>query len=233
MKTLTHKLRPLFFYSPEPGAGGDPAKGDPPNPNPTPTGSGNNNDEKKFSQEDVNRFNAESNRKAEEKARRELLDSLGVKTPEEAKTALESLKKIEDEKKSELEKAQADAARHKAEADKAKADSEIALSKANERLMQSAVLLEAQKAGVEDSELKSVWRELRDSPALLEKLKQNDAGEFEGAAEAVKEIVKAHPKWVATPPKPKTPGTPPTKPNGGTPPAKPDAEKPRRVGGDL
>lgn len=230
---LTRKQRPLFFYSPEPGTGGDPAKVDPPTPNPTPTGGGTNNEEKKFSQEDVNRFNAESNRKAAEKAKAELLEAFGVKTPDEIKTALETLKKIEDEKKSELEKAQAEVAKHKADADKAKADAELALSNANERLMQAAVLLEAQKAGVEDSEIKSVWRELRDTPALLEKLKPNDAGEYEGAAEAVKKIVEAHPKWVTATPKPKTPGTPPAKANGSVSAPKPEHDKPRRVGGDL
>lgn len=223
---LTHKLRPLFWYDPEPGAGGDP-------PAPKPTGGDKDGDaEKKFSQEDVNRFNAESNRKAAEKAKADLLESLGVKTPEEVKTALETLKKIEDEKKSELEKLQGEVSKHKDAAEKAKADADLALAQANERLLQSAILLEAQKAGVEDSEIKSVWRELRDTPALLEKVKPNDAGEYEGAADAVKEIVKAHPRWLKAAAPPKTPGTP-KPPNGNGPLPKTEDQKVRRVGGDL
>lgn len=220
MKLLIHRERPLFWFDAEPSGGGvPPAPASPAGAVPS--------DEKKFTQADVNRFNAESNRKAEEKARNELLELLGVKSPEEAKTALETFKRLEDEKKSELEKAQAEIAKHKAQAEKAKSDAEAALKQANEKLLQSAVLLEAQRANVDDSEIKSVWRELRDTPGLLEKVKPTDTGDFDGVGEVVKEIVKAHPKWLKG--TSRTLGTPTI----ANPTPKPNEPSARRVGGDL
>lgn len=222
---LIRNWRPLLWLDPEPQGGGTPPPAPPPTGAAPPPA-----EDKKFTQADVDRLLGDRAKRAEETATARLLESLGVKTPDELKTALETLKKIEDEKKSDLEKAQAEITKHKDAADKAKADAELALTKANERLMQSAVLLEAQKAGVEDAEIKSVWRELRDTPALMEKVKQNDAGEFEGAAEVVKEIVKAHPKWLKA--TVKSPGTPPSKPNN-APPAKPNEQPPRRIGAEF
>jgi hypothetical protein len=205
IRTLSFlNIRSRFLFDPEPQGGTGTTT---PAPT-TPTGgAAQNGDDKKFTQADVDRIVGERAARAGEAATAKLLESLGVKTPDEIKAALEKIQTLEDAQKSELEKAQGEAAKYKAQAEKAKSDADAALEKANEKLLQSAVLLEAQKQNADDAEFLSVWRELKETPTLREKLKQNDAGDFEGVADAVKEILKLHPKWLKAA-KPPTPGTP-------------------------
>lgn len=203
-------IRSLFLFDPEPVSGA--ATTPPAQPSPTGGAAQNGdvasqNDAKKFSQADVDRIVGERAQRAGEAATTKLLESLGVKSPEEIKAALEKIQTLEDAQKTELQKAQDEAAKYKAQAEKAKSDADAALAQANEKLLQSAVLLEAQKQNTDDAETVSVWRELRETPTLKEKIKQTDAGEFEGVADAVKEILKLHPKWLKAA-KPPTPGTP-------------------------
>jgi len=198
--------RPIFLHEPDDkGGGSGGGTTPPPAPPPNANGAG---EEKKFSQDELDSIVGERAKRASEGAVKKLLESLGVGSADDLKTALESLKKIEDASKSELDKAKADADKAKADAAKARTDADLALATANERLLKSAVLLEAQKQNVDDSEIASVWLALKESPALREKIKQAENGEFENVADAVKEIVKAHPKWLKAQAKPPTPGTP-------------------------
>lgn len=215
-----------ILYDPDTGSGG----GATPPANP-PTGGAN--EDRKFTQADLDRIVGERAKRAEESAVNKLLESLNVKSADELKGVLDAFKKQEDEKKSELQKAQDTAAKTKAELEKARADSEIALSKASEQLLRAAVMLEAQKASVDDAEITSVWRELRDSPKLRERIKQDEQGEFEGVADAVKEIVKAHPKWLKTT-RPQPIGTTPPRSDarGNNAQTQPPTER-RRVGSEF
>ncbi len=189
---LHFKRVPSFLYNPDGdgsgGSTGSQGNGD--------GSGGKGGDDKKFSQADLDRIIGERVKRGEESAVSKLLESFGVKSADDIKAALEKIKTLEDAQKSELQKAQDEAAKFKAQAEKNKTDAELALSKANEKLLQSAVMLEAQKQNVDDAEVLSVWRELKESPKLREKIKQNDDGEFESVADAVKEIVKQHPKWL-------------------------------------
>ncbi len=187
------KVRPLFFYNSDAAAGGGSSNEQQNNGNGS---GGTGGDDKKFSQADLDRIIGERVKRGEESAVTKLLESVGVKSADDIKAALEKIKTLEDAQKTELQKAQDEAVKFKAQAEKHKTDAEIALSKANEKLLQSAVLLEAQKQNVDDAEIVSVWRELKESPKLREKIKQNDDGEFESVADAVKEIIKQHPKWL-------------------------------------
>lgn len=153
-------------------------------------------DEKRFTQADIDRIIGERVKRGEESAVSKLLESFGVKSTDDIKAALEKIKTLEDAQKSELQKAQDEAAQWKAESEKRKTDGELALSKANERLLQSAVMLEAQRQNVDDAEVVSVWRELKEASKLREKITQRDDGEFENVSDAVKEILKQHPKWL-------------------------------------
>lgn len=211
------------------GTGGTPPPAPPAAPPPAPP-----EPERKYTQEELNRIDAETKRKTREATQRELLEALGVKSTDELKASLDSLKKIQDAAKTDLEKAQGEAADWKAKAEKAQTDAELALATANERLLKSAVLLEAGKQNVDDAELASVWLVLQADKGMREKVKQNDAGDFEGVAEAVKEIVKAHPKWLKGTTAPRVPGTPPAR--GQQPPPKPAAgtdDRPRRVSAEF
>lgn len=172
-------------------------------------------DDKKFTQADVDKIIGERLKRAEDTAVSKLLDSLGVKSADDIKSAFEQLKKLDDAQKSELEKAAAAANDWKAKAEKAAAEADAALTRSNERLLKSAVLLEAQKANVDESEIASVWLALAGDKTLREKITQSDNGDFENVADAVKEILKAHPKWLKTQTQTqRTPGTPPARNQG-------------------
>lgn len=197
--------RPIFLQEPDDKGGGSGGGTPPPAPPPNANGAG---EERTFSQDELDAIVGERAKRASEGAVKKLLESLGVGSTDDLKAALDTLKKIEDASKTELDKAKADADKAKADAAKAKADADLAMATANERLLKSAVVLEAQRQNVDDSEIASVWLALKESPALREKIKQAENGEYENVADAVKEIVKQHPKWLKAQAKPPTPGTP-------------------------
>lgn len=138
--------------------------------------------------------------KGREVALADFLKTLGVENADALKAALDEGKKLKDAQKSELEKAQqaANDAQAKIEAaEKAKTD---ALAQAQTKLLRAAVIAEAVKQNFDEAEISSVWLALQQDKTLLEgiKTKKDSDDEFEGVAQAVEAIAKAHPKWLKT-----------------------------------
>jgi len=185
---FTHKT--LLLCAPDdPPAGGNNPPADPPD------GEG---EKKTFTQKELDALFAQRGKQGASQREKELLEALGVTTLDEAKSRLAAAKTLEDNQKSELQKAQDLAAAEKARADKAEADRQAAEARALETALRSALSAEALKQGIDEGELTSVWREFRDSEALRGKVEANEAGdEFAGLEAVVKEVVKAHPRWLA------------------------------------
>jgi hypothetical protein len=144
----------------------------------------------------IDRIVGERAKRGGEAAINTLLESLGVKSVDELKTGFADALKLRDAQKSELQKAQdaVTAAQAKiADAEKKAAD---ALAKSRERSLRASVIAEAQKQNFDESEFASVWNALKLDSALMEKIKDTNADDFEGVADAVKEIAKAHPRWL-------------------------------------
>ena len=86
--------RPIFLHEPDDkGGGSGGGTTPPPAPPPNANGAG---EEKKFSQDELDSIVGERAKRASEGAVKKLLESLGVGSADDLKTALESLKKIED-----------------------------------------------------------------------------------------------------------------------------------------
>lgn len=183
-----------FFAPDEQGVGGDP-EGDAAKKAEA---------EKAKQQEELNKQFAERAERGKETGKKEVLDLLGVKDPDEAKALIEAARKADDEKKSELEKAEA--ARQKAEADaaEAKAKADEAQKQASTKLLNAEIKLAAGNA-VMDKDGKKVTRPafrpeaIPDVIAMInrEKIKEKD-DTFEGVEEALAELAKAKPHWLVS-----------------------------------
>lgn len=153
--------------------------------------------EAKFTQEDMDRVAGERARRAEEATQKKLLESLGVKDPDEAKKLLEDARKAREQQMSDLDKAKAEAEQFKADKAKAEQERAEAIEKATVTLMRAAVLAEASKADYrfKPEALGDVWAFV-DRAGI--KPKDGADGEFTGISEALKALVKAKPYLVET-----------------------------------
>lgn len=185
--------KPFMWFTPDSGGGsGGGDGGDTGDDKGTGGGSGDDKEksEKKFSQKDLDALVGEARKSGRETAVKKLLEELGVEDAEKLKTALAEAKKLKEAQMSEADKQKAalDAA-EKAAAD-AKAEKETAIAQANERLMKAAVIAEASKADhkINPAAIADVW-------AFVDraKLKVTETGDIEGAADAVKAVIKDRP----------------------------------------
>lgn len=148
--------------------------GDDKKKSPDTNGSG---DDKTFSQDQVNRLVGDRAVRAGSAKEKEILESLGVESVEDAVKLLEAQRKREDAEKSELEKSkEAKEAAEKREKE--------AIARADERLIQAEFIVEASRANVEHPD---------DAYQLADKsqVKLDKDGKVEGVADAVKTLVEA------------------------------------------
>jgi hypothetical protein len=142
-----------------------------------------------FTQADVDRIVGERAKRAEQSAIGELLKGLGLEKAEDLKALVEAARKSESDKLSEAEKAQKKIADLQKAIEQAKAEAKTASEAANEKLLTSQVLVAAQTIGFIDP---------ADAMLYLDrgKVKVDEAGNFTGIEEMLKEIVKAKPHLV-------------------------------------
>jgi len=156
----------------------------------------------KLTQAEVDKLIGERAKRAEEATTKQILEALGVGSLDDLKqikaaadrSAEEKLTAVEKAQK-ELEKAQKQAEEAKGLIEKANAEKEAALTQANEMLMRSAVLAEATRSEyrIKPEAMGDVWSFVKADEALMKKITQRDGkpGEFEGVADALKELLKA------------------------------------------
>lgn len=170
------------------------------------TGGGNNgngtgaNAGKAYTQDELNVMFGERAKQAKSAAETALLAELGVPDLAAAKLKLKTAADAEAANQTELQKAQKRADDEKARADLAEAARKTALARADEKLLRAAVNTVATTLNVDDSELKTLWLTLRDDEALRAKIKPkaDSDDEFEGVEDAVKALLKDHPRWLKT-----------------------------------
>lgn len=142
-----------------------------------------------FTQDQVDKIVGDRAKRAEESAVAGLLKTLGVENQDALKVLVEAARKAEVDKLSEAQKAQKRIEDLEASVKQAKADAQTAMDAANEKLLKSQVQLTAQSLGFVDP-----------SDAILyidkTKVKVDDAGNFSGIEEMLKEIAKAKPHLV-------------------------------------
>lgn len=167
-------------------------------PPPTPPPGGADDPVRTFKQSELDHLFAERARQAQGKAVTDLLKDLGVEKADDLKAFIQKAKDAENASKTELQKLQDQLAAKDKEISTAKTERDTALATATDRLMKAAVIGEATKT-FDETELVSVWMALKADAALLAKIKVKEDGEnFDGIADALKEIAKAHPRWIKT-----------------------------------
>lgn len=145
---------------------------------------------KTFTQEDVDRINAETRRKAEEAAAKRLLAELGIEDVGKGKELFASAKAAEEASKSELQRAQEENLRLKAQA-------EAAQAQARSTLVRSRVENALRDAGINPQRVEGAIR-----LAPLGDVKVSDDGSIAGIEEAVKAVKEASPEWFGAPGQP-------------------------------
>lgn len=159
-----------------------------------------------FTQTELNALFAERARQASQAAIAKVLKELGADDLDSLKGQLSEAAKAKKAQMSELEKLQAerDEAARVADESRQVAAQQVAL--ANERLMMSAVMLEASKAEYKfrPDALADVWAFVDRSGLAVD-----EAGNVTGVAEAVKAVAKGKPYMIQADPD-KGPGTPST-----------------------
>jgi hypothetical protein len=155
---------------------------------------------KTYTQEELNAMFGARAQQAKSAAETALLAELGVPDIAAAKTRLQAARDAEAAQQTDLQKAQKAAEDAKKRADDADAARTAALARADEKLLRAAVMSVATAQGVDDGELKTLWLLLKDDGGLRGKIKAkaDSDDEFDGVDEVVKEMVKAHPKWLKT-----------------------------------
>lgn len=187
-------LRPTFLFDADSGGAGGGGATTPPAPAPSNNGNATGEETRTFKQSELNTMFAETRRQARASAVSDLLEPFGLKNTDDLKAAIEKLKWIPD-----LEKKIAGL---ETERDTVKAQ-------AHDKLLRAAVMTTAAAQNVDAAQIGLVWLGLKDDKTLLESIKENDKGEFDGVEDAVKKIVEQHKIKLTTGGKPPTPGTPP------------------------
>lgn len=190
----------LAIWAVEPGAGGE---ADPPKTDPTGAGD----DKKSFTQAELDALLGQVRREGKQTGTTDLLKELGLENADALKTLVKSAKDAETARLSDLEKAQKERDDLKAEADKAKADGDRAIALANERVMRSEVIAEASNPEhkFKPEAIKDVWAFVDRSKLTV----NEETGEVEGVADAVKKVAKDKPYMVGQQGQAATVGTPP------------------------
>lgn len=145
----------------------------------------------------IDRIAAERARRGGESAVRELLESLGVKSVDELKSVFADANKLRELQKTELQRAQEEARRAQEERDAIKRERDAVLARAQQKLMRATVMAEAMKI-FDESELRSVWLEIKEDPELFNLIKPraDSEDEFDGVTHAVEAVAKRHPRWL-------------------------------------
>lgn len=145
----------------------------------------------------IDRIVGERAKRAEASAVTTLLQTLGVKDPEEIKARLAKLGELEGAKLSEAEKAKAQQAKLAADLEAAKKRTAEAEERAARALMRQAVEREAVRAGFAADAQADVWTFVQADPKLREAVKLGADGEtVEGVEDAVKAVATARPRWL-------------------------------------
>ncbi len=203
MKNLA-LLRPAFYYSPDTGGsggGGNPPTGDPPGGNPPPGNPPPGDPPKTFTQEQLDKIIQDRLSRAEETATNKLLEGLGIKSVDDLKKSLADFKKIQDEKLTAQEKLEKDLKEAQDKALAAESEKDKALKALLDLKLSYEVRLAAAGAGFRPESIEDVVLVLDRT-----KIKEKD-GKFDGIKEALDDLAKLKPFWLADK---KTPfGTPP------------------------
>lgn len=146
----------------------------------TPPESGGESQERRFTQEEVNRMMGDRAKRAADSALSGLLGELGVESTDALKQVITDHQKRTEAEKTELQKAQDALAEAQRNATAAQAERDGAI-------IRNAVLVEAAKQGIPQDRLEAALRLID-----LNGLSINE-GEVEGTAEAVKSMLAANP----------------------------------------
>lgn len=190
----------------------DPEVATPPTPADV-NGDGTGEEKRTYTQNEFNAIIGERATRAARTAIEKLLKDLGVDSPEAAKEAIKTASDLRAAQMTELEKAQAEAAQARKEKEEAEQARQSTEAKALERLMRSAVVVAAARAGFNDPD--DAWL-LIDRTAI----KAKDDDTFEGIDKALEAVVKAKPYLVKA-----------AQPSGGTPRRRPTGA-PREQAGE-
>lgn len=168
-------------------------------------------DKSKDNQEELNKQFAERAARAEEAARKKLLEDLGVTDPEEAKKLLKVARDAEAATKSETERLQADVQAAQAAKEKAEAEAKKSLAAATKKLMDADIVTAAFSPVMEkDKVTRPAFRkEAKDDILLLidrSKITEKDES-FEGVEKALSDLAKAKP-WLLAEAQQQRRGTP-------------------------
>ena len=189
---LTKKYRPLFWFD------GDDKQG---------SGDDKKSDEKKFTQDEVNRIAGERAQRAEQSALTKFFESLGVKDSDELKSKVAKwgeLEKNQLTEKERLEKELADEKQKREDAEKKREEMKL---RANEKLIRAAFITEASKAAYnfQDAAIPDLWVLLTKEQRESLKLKDDDS--VENVEKVLKELTESK-KHLLKPSKPRGAGTP-------------------------
>lgn len=167
----------------------------------------------KAKQEELDKQFAERAKRATETERKRILEELGVKDPEEAKTLLKKAREADEANKSETEKLKAQLDKANSEKEKTEADAKAKEEASLKRLLDSEIKINARTA-VADKEGKvtrpAFRKEAMDEVLLLidrTKIEQKD-DTFNGVEKALSELAKAKPYLLEEKQEPRR-GTPP------------------------
>lgn len=188
---MLFKAKNMFRYAPEGGNGG----GNPGDSTP-PTGGDPRPGEAVVTmpQAQLDKLMAERG----EQGKRALLKEFGVETPEEIKTILAKAKEIEDAQKTEQERLAEEAGKHKTRAEKAEQERNDAVSRLNETLKRTFVLLAAK----DFNDPEDAWRFID-----REQISVKEDGTVEGVDKAVEALTKSKP-YLLKAAQDKRPGSP-------------------------
>lgn len=145
---------------------------------------------KTFTQEDLDRINAETRRKAADTEAKRILEALGIEDVEKGKAIIKAAQAADEAAKSELQRAQEENLRLKAQADQATA-------KAREVFVRARVENALRDAGINPQRVEGALR-----LAPLGEVQVADDGSIAGVEEAVKAVKESSPEWFGAPGQP-------------------------------
>lgn len=126
-----------------------------------------------------------------------VLKEIGVENLDTLKAMLAEADKLKKAQLSETEQLKATLADVQKKLDAESEKAKNAQMRATETLLRAAVIAEALKQNIDESELASVWMALQSDKTLRDSIKaKGDTDEFDGVEAAVKKIAEQHPRWV-------------------------------------
>lgn len=206
-KNIFNRITPLFFFDATAGGGGDTGK------TPEQLAEEAKAAEEVKAQEKLNKEFADRAQRAADAKQKEILETLGVKDPDEAKRLIEAAKKAEADNQSELEKEKT--AREKAEADLEAAKQEADnVKKEALKVTQDTEIKISALAEVKDKDGKVVRAAFRkdaldDILLLIDRSEiETKDGKVEGVENALSKLAKAKPYLLGEVTKPTRKGGP-------------------------